>query len=226
MNGLILTISLLVFTVVCSNSKAQDADKATVTKKVVLDVTIDGEEAGKIAIGLFGGVVPRTVDNFLQLATGQNGYGYKGTKFHRIISDFMIQAGDIVNGDGTGSKSIYGETFDDENFKLKHYGSGWVSMANRGPNTNGCQFFITLRECPWLDGSHVVFGKVLDGMKVVRRLEDVETNSVDTPLVEVLIRDIWEEHIQPFETDLDSVDNAEDYDEDEDEDEEEEEGDQ
>ncbi|KAL8590518.1 hypothetical protein ACOMHN_010954 [Nucella lapillus] len=216
-----LTACLLLVFIVCSKS-----EKALVTKKVVLDISIEGQDAGKVEIGLFGGIAPKTVDNFLQLVTGQNGYGYKGTKFHRIISDFMIQGGDIVNQDGTGSKSIYGEMFADENFQLKHYGSGWLSMANRGPNTNGCQFFLTLRECPWLDGSHVVFGKVVEGMKIVRKLEDVETNSVDSPLVDVIIKDCWEENITPFETELESVDNVEDYEDEEEEEEEEEEGDE
>nr|KAG5712712.1 hypothetical protein BaRGS_029767 [Batillaria attramentaria] len=168
---------------------------------------------GSIVIGLFGDAAPKTVENFVQLANGQSGHGwYKGNKFHRVIKDFMIQGGDIVKGDGTGSISIYGEQFDDEPFELSHYGSGWVSMANRGPNTNGCQFFITLRSCPWLDGAHLVFGKVIEGMEVARKIENVQTNSMDQPLVEVVISDSRVEDVDPFEVELKGADDLEDKD--------------
>lgn len=186
------------------------ATNARVTKKVTFDITINGEGAGSIVIGVFGETAPKTVENFVQLASGQNSHGwYKGSKFHRVIKDFMIQGGDIVKGDGTGSVSIYGELFDDEGFALNHYGSGWVSMANRGPNTNGCQFFITLRECPWLDGAHTVFGKVLEGMEIVRKIENVQTNSVDQPLVDVVVRDSKVVDVDPFEVELKAVDDLE-----------------
>lgn len=201
-------ILLLCEVVVCNSQ----VETAKVTKKAVFDVTIGGKNAGTIVIGLFGEVVPRTVENFVQLTLGQNGYGYKGTKFHRVINDFMIQGGDADKGDGTGSRSIYGPTFEDENFSLRHYGSGWVSMANRGPDTNGCQFFITLKPTVWLDGVHVVFGKILEGMDVVRKIASVATSSSDVPLQDVVISDSRVEDTAPFDVELKGVDNPDDFD--------------
>ncbi|PNF37436.1 Peptidyl-prolyl cis-trans isomerase B [Cryptotermes secundus] len=192
---------ILVFYLSIANVSSSEAGKKgpKVTDKVWFDITIGEEEKQRIEIGLFGKTVPRTVKNFVELAKKPEGEGYKGSKFHRVIKDFMIQGGDFTKGDGTGGRSIYGDRFADENFKLKHYGAGWLSMANAGKDTNGSQFFITTKQTPWLDGRHVVFGKILKGMDVIRKIESSKTDSRDRPVKDVTIVDCGAEEVtEPF----------------------------
>ncbi|XP_047544878.1 peptidyl-prolyl cis-trans isomerase, rhodopsin-specific isozyme-like [Vanessa atalanta] len=189
---LLLTIVLQIF---CAIS----ARHFRVTDQVYLDVHRENKHIGRIVIGLFGDLAPKAVKNFKVLATkGIKGKSYKNTSFNRIIKRFMIQGGDVVSDDGKGSISIYGETFDDENLDTEHTVAGFVSMANKGKNTNGCQFIITTKGTPWLDSLHTVIGKVVEGQKVVHIVEQTPTDIEDRPEMRVYIADCGLLPTQPF----------------------------
>jgi len=171
--------------------QGREATAEDILSKAFFDINLGEKPVGRIVFGLYGRVVPKTVENFKTLCTNPKGNGYKGSPFHRIIPGFMCQGGDFTNFNGTGGRSIYGNKFEDENFELLHTKPGLLSMANSGPNTNGSQFFITTAVTSWLDGKHVVFGEVLEGMDVLQKMEAVGSQSGQTR-IDVMIADSGE----------------------------------
>ncbi|EDW04846.1 peptidyl-prolyl cis-trans isomerase, rhodopsin-specific isozyme [Drosophila grimshawi] len=174
----------------------------TVTSRIYMDVKQKKQPLGRITFGLFGKIAPKAVANFRHICLrGINGTSYVGAPFHRIVDRFLVQGGDIIGGDGTGSISIYGDYFEDEEkgLSIEHNRPGYLGMANRGPNTNGCQFYVTTVGAKWLDGKHTVFGKVMDGMDTVYAIEDVKTDTDDFPIDPVLITNCGELPTEPFE---------------------------
>ncbi|CAO3614262.1 unnamed protein product [Cunninghamella blakesleeana] len=166
--------------------------------KVFFDIAVNNKPTGKLTFKLFSETVPKTSENFRALCTGEKGIGkagkplhYKGSHFHRIIPGFMAQGGDFTLGDGRGGESIYGRTFPDENFTIKHTSRGLLSMANAGPNTNGSQFFITFDQTPWLNGAHTVFGEMVDGEHTLKVLESLGSGGGNTQ-AKIVIEDCGE----------------------------------
>eukprot|EP01080_Neovahlkampfia_damariscottae_P004181 gene4181-7491_t len=175
------------FSVLALIPKTPNYSKPTIGTKVFMDIEIGTKKIGKMTFGLFDEIVPKTVENFKQLCISQKKrHGYKNSSFHRVMKQFMIQGGDYENNDGTGGSSIYGKTFPDENFHIKHF-PGALSMANAGKDTNGAQFFITTVKTDWLDGKHVVFGRIIDGEKVLRTIESQRVDDKHKPFHDIRI---------------------------------------
>jgi cyclophilin family peptidyl-prolyl cis-trans isomerase len=193
-----------------SQTAAELSSNHTVTHEAWIEVEIrdldgPGEDfRGKFTVALFGETVPMTVLNFASLVSGHKiksqKFSYKGTHIHRIVKDFVVQMGDVVKGDGSGSISIYGERFNDENFILSHRSAGWVAMANHGTDTNGSQFYILLTKARWMDGKHVVFGKVIRGFDVVKTIGEIDTDARAVPKKRVKIIDCGVKQLKtPYE---------------------------
>jgi cyclophilin family peptidyl-prolyl cis-trans isomerase len=200
-----MMLLLLTLTALCFSAEAKrreepgkaslpDEEKWMVTKTAFFEMSIDLENAGRVVIALFGEAAPTTVNNFAALAKGNyrgdSTFGYKGTKIHRVVPDFVIQGGDITAEDGTGGKSIYGPHFADEPFYHSHAAPGYLSMANKGTaDTNSSQFFIVMQKTRWLDNKHVVFGKIIEGMDIIEKINAMETNDSGVPKKLVIIED-------------------------------------
>lgn len=175
---------LPIFLLICAGLCIEDPP---ITHEVYFDIEQGGEKLGRITLGLFGSVVPKSVKNFVEITKGFEGISYDHTIFHRVIKGFMIQGGDFEYGSGIGGYSIYGNKFEDENFRISFSKPGYLAYANGGPDSNGSQFFITTAVTDWLNGKHVIMGKVLDGFETLSRVENVKTGEMDKPVVDVVI---------------------------------------